>query len=62
MSAWFVRQEGSPTAVSVPSESEVLAGLRDGNWLPTDEVRGPDDVEWRPIEAHPTFAEAAAES
>lgn len=61
MSAWFVRQEGSPTAVSVPSESEVLAGLRDGNWLPTDEVRGPDDVEWRTIEAHPTFSEAAAE-
>ena len=34
MSAWLVRQEGSPTAVSVPSEADVLAGLRDGNWLP----------------------------
>ena len=27
MSAWLVRQEGSPDAVSVPSEAEVLAGL-----------------------------------
>ena len=27
MSAWFVRQEGSPTAVSVPSEGEsTIAG------------------------------------
>jgi biopolymer transport protein ExbD len=61
MSAWLVRQEGSPNAVSVPSEAEVLAGLRDGVWLPSDEVRGPDDVEWRSIENHPTFAEAALE-
>jgi biopolymer transport protein ExbD len=61
MSAWLVRQEGSPDAVSVPSEAEVLAGLRNGNWLPTDEVKGPDDVEWRSIESHPTFTEAASE-
>jgi len=61
MSAWLVRQEGSPTAVSVPSEGEVLAGLRNGNWLPTDEVKGPDDGEWHAIELHPAFAEAAAE-
>jgi biopolymer transport protein ExbD len=61
MSAWLVRQEGSPKAVSVPSPAEVLAGLRDGNWLPTDEVKGPADAAWQPIETHPAFAEAAAE-
>jgi len=61
MSAWFVRQEGSPDAVSVPSEGEVLSGLRNGNWLPSDEVRGPADAAWRSIESHPTFAEAASE-
>ena len=61
MSAWLVRQEGSPSAVSVPSEAEVLVGLRNGNWLPTDEVKGPADAEWHSIESHPTFAEAAAE-
>ena len=47
MSAWLVRQEGSPDAVSVPSEAEVLAGLRNGNWLPTDEVKGPADADWQ---------------
>jgi biopolymer transport protein ExbD len=61
MSAWFVRQEGSPEAVSVPDAVTVAEGLRDGNWLPTDEVRGPGDGEWRTIESHPTFAEAAEE-
>jgi biopolymer transport protein ExbD len=61
MSAWFVRQEGSPEAVSVPSEADVLNGLRDGNWLPTDEVRGPGETAWQPIETHPVFATAAEE-
>jgi biopolymer transport protein ExbD len=59
--SWLVRQEGSPRAVSVPSAAAVLEGLRDGNWLPTDEVKGPSDAEWQPIEAHPTFAEFAEE-
>lgn len=59
--SWLVRQEGSPSAISVPSAAEVLSGLRDGNWLPTDEVKGPTDPEWKSIETHPTFAEAAAE-
>lgn len=61
MTAWMVRQEGSPNAVSVPSAGEILTGLRDGNWLPTDEVKGPTDAGWRSIETHPTFAETALE-
>jgi biopolymer transport protein ExbD len=61
MSAWLVRQEGSPTAISVPSAAEVLIGLRDGNWHPTDEVKGPTDTTWQSIETHPTFAEVAAD-
>src|ERR1700722_14235520 len=59
MSAWFVRQVGSETAIGVPSAAEVLTGLRDGNWLPNDEVKGPTDLTWVPIEQHPLFAEAA---
>jgi biopolymer transport protein ExbD len=61
MSAWYVRKEGSPDAVSVPDAAAVVEGLRDGNWLPTDEVRGSGDATWRMIESHPTFAEAAEE-
>jgi biopolymer transport protein ExbD len=58
---WNVRHEGSPQAVQMPSAKEVLEGLSDGLWEPTDEVRGPADSEWVPLENHPTFAEAAAD-
>ena len=61
MSTWQVRQEGAPSAVAVPSAEEVAAGLRDGVWLPNDEVRGPGEAGWTPMELHPVFAEAAAE-
>ncbi|MCI0703000.1 MAG: biopolymer transporter ExbD [Planctomycetia bacterium] len=56
---WQVRKEGSPDTYSLPSDAEVLAGLRDGNFVPTDEVKGPLDAEWLPIEEHPRFAAAA---
>lgn len=59
MAEWLVRQEGAPEAVSVPSAADVLGGLYDGNWLPSDEVKGPADAAWQPIENHPVFAEAA---
>ncbi|MBA4062609.1 MAG: hypothetical protein C0501_02660 [Isosphaera sp.] len=62
MSAWLVRQEGSPEAVVVPSADAVLDGLRDGNWGPTDEVKGPGDGRWVAIEEHPAFAAAAEEA
>lgn len=61
MSAWEVRKEGSPEVYRLPGEEDVLTGLRDGNFVPTDEVKGPTDELWQPIETHPTFAEAAQE-
>lgn len=61
MSTWHVRPEGSTEAVEVPSAVRVLEGLRDGEWEPTDEVRGPTDRAWAAIENHPLFADAAAE-
>ena len=59
MSAWQVRKEGSPDVLRLPDAAAVLEGLRDGNFLPTDEVQGPADAGWQRIEVHPTFAEAA---
>ncbi len=61
MSAWFVRKEGSPEVLSLPSAAEVIIGLRDGNFLPTDEVKTATEPTWQSIETHPTFAEAAEE-
>lgn len=59
--SWQVRKEGSPEVYTLPSEAAVLTGLRDGNFSPTDEVKGPNDPNWQAIETHPTFEEAAFE-
>jgi len=61
MSAWLVRKEGAPEMLSLPSATAVVYGLREGNFGPTDEVKGPTDSDWLAIEAHPTFAEVAEE-
>jgi biopolymer transport protein ExbD len=61
MSTWQVRPEGSRTVATVPSDGAVVSGLREGLWLPTDEVKGPADAAFVPIEAHPAFEDAAAE-
>ncbi|MFO0848743.1 MAG: biopolymer transporter ExbD [Gemmataceae bacterium] len=58
---WRVRHEGSPEVIEVPSPQRVLEGLRDGDWEPTDEVRGPADRGWTALEEHPLFAEACAD-
>jgi biopolymer transport protein ExbD len=59
--AWRVRFEGSATVVEADTAQRVVDGLRDGDWEPTDEVRGPDDPDWTAIEEHPQFAEAVSE-
>jgi biopolymer transport protein ExbD len=58
---WKVRHQGSPSALSDLSLAQVAEGLADGRWEPTDEVMGPDDKEWVPIEIHPQLEAIAAE-
>jgi biopolymer transport protein ExbD len=41
--------------------AQVIVGLREGLWEPTDEVMGPGDRNWVAIEAHPQFQAVAAE-
>jgi biopolymer transport protein ExbD len=57
--SWKVRHQGSPQAVDNMKPSEILEGLKDGQWEPTDEVQGPQDATWVKIEDHPVFAEVA---
>ncbi len=59
MNEWQVRKEGSPEVYALPTSAAVLTGLRDGNFVPTDEVKGPGDTDFQPLETHPVFAEAA---
>jgi biopolymer transport protein ExbD len=59
--AWSVRHTGSPRAIKDLTAAQIIIGLREGLWEPADEVLGPDDRNWIPIESHPQFALAAAE-
>jgi biopolymer transport protein ExbD len=61
MSTWQVRPEGSDAPIALASSADVLSGLRDGIWRPTDDVKGPHDAGWTTIESHPAFEEAAEE-
>ncbi len=58
---WKLRHEGSPHVLEDLSLQQIVDGLRDGQWEPTDEVMGPGDKEWRRIEAHPQLADIAEE-
>ena len=60
-SAQMYLSSGSKNVFEVPSAAKVLEGLRDGEWEPTDEVRGPGDTGWFAIADHPQFADAVAE-
>lgn len=61
MSNWLVRPEGSETPIVLASAADVLTGLRDGIWRPTDDVKGPNDANWTTIESHRDFEDAAEE-
>jgi biopolymer transport protein ExbD len=58
--AWKIRHEGSPQTRTL-TLAEIVEGLRDGLWEPTDEVQGPGETAWEAIENHPQLAEVAAE-
>ena len=57
---WKIRHEGSPQARTT-TLAEIVEGLRDGAWEPTDEVQGPGEAQWVAIENHPQLAEVANE-
>jgi biopolymer transport protein ExbD len=59
--SWSVRHEGSPRVIEGLTVEQVAEGLRENSWESTDEVRGPNDADWRSLENHPQFAELAYE-
>jgi biopolymer transport protein ExbD len=56
---WKVRHEGSPRTIDNLSLAQVIEGLHEGFWEPTDEVMGPNDTRWVAMEVHPSLAEVA---
>jgi len=58
---WQIRHEGSPQARGGLELPQIIEGLRDGAWEPTDEVIGPGDRAWVAIENHPQLADVVAD-
>jgi biopolymer transport protein ExbD len=61
MNLWNIRHQGSPQSVEGLTADEVLDGVKEGIWDPSDEVMGPDDSGWVPLEKHPVFEQAMAD-
>ncbi|HVK12988.1 MAG TPA: biopolymer transporter ExbD [Gemmataceae bacterium] len=61
MILWNIRHEGSPQSVDGVTADDILDGVREGLWETSDEVMGPDDADWTPLERHPVFAQAMAD-
>ena len=59
--SWKIRHEGSPRHLEGLTLAQIVQGLRDGQWEPTDEVMGPEDAAWVAIADHPQLAEVAAD-
>lgn len=58
---WKVRHAGSPKFKGGLTAEQVLDGVRDELWAPDDEVMGPGEAVWQPLERHPVFAAALAD-
>src|SRR5258708_38947405 len=58
---WKVRHEGSPKFTAGLTPEQVLDGVREQMWEPSDEVQGPGETGWRSMESHPVFAAALAD-
>ncbi len=58
---WNVRHQGSPRIVRNLTLQQIVEGLRDGLWEPTDEAMGPGEERWLALEAHPQLAEIVLE-
>lgn len=56
---WSIRHEGSPRSIDGLALTQVVEGMQDGLWEPTDEVKGPRDPAWVAIESHPQLADIA---
>ena len=59
--SWQIRHEGSPTATGGLTPNQIIEGLNEGIWDMADEVRGPGETKWTPLESHPHFEEALAD-
>jgi biopolymer transport protein ExbD len=59
--SWRLRHAGSPKAVGGLTLTQIAQGLADDRFDTSDEVLGPGERRWLPIEAHPKLEQLASE-
>lgn len=59
--SWKVRHQGSPRFIEGLTLPQVVEGLQEGQWEPTDEIMGPEDNQWTEMENHPQLTEVVAD-
>jgi biopolymer transport protein ExbD len=55
--SWQLRHAGSPQAIGSLAPQQIAEGLVEGDYETSDEVMGPGENRWVPLEEHPHFAE-----
>jgi biopolymer transport protein ExbD len=58
MIIWKTRHQGSTESAEGLTTEQIIEGVQQGQWEPTDEVQGPNEAGWKSLETHPQFAEA----
>jgi biopolymer transport protein ExbD len=61
MILWNIRSQGAPTATEGVTAEDIVNGVKEGVWDPSDEIMGPNDPDWVPLEQHPVFEQAMAD-
>jgi biopolymer transport protein ExbD len=61
MNLWNIRTQGTTQSTDGLTADDVIDGVKEGVWEPSDEILGPDDADWTPLEKHPVFAQAMAD-
>jgi biopolymer transport protein ExbD len=58
---WKLRHAGSPQFLDGLTLTQIVEGLADDKFSPSDEVLGPGDQRWTTIESHPQLQDIVAE-
>jgi biopolymer transport protein ExbD len=59
--SWKLRHTGSPQVIPNLTPQQIAEGMVEGEYEPTDEVMGPNDKQWIPMDEHPHFEETVTQ-
>jgi biopolymer transport protein ExbD len=61
MTTWKIRHLGSEQVYSDLTPEQIIEGVKEGIWDPSDEVQAASESRWTTMDLHPQFREALAD-